>query len=234
MVVTLPCRYGALVVLALALPTQIRAQINEGFNNVATLTDWLQINNSTAPVGTGWFQGDRFPANSGPPNSYIAANFENTAASGTISNWLLTPVVSLVNGAQFSFFTRTFVGDELFPDRLELRLSTSGGSVDVGLTPESVGDFTTLLRSINPELGEDYPGSWTQFIVTVGGVSELATGRFGFRYFVTESGPEGVNGDYIGIDDVVYAVSVPEPGSALLLGSGLIALLALRARKRYR
>ena len=62
-----------------------------------------------APLGsTNWFQGDIsvFPALSEPDNSYIASDYNNTTGVGTISNWLLTPPLTLVNGAQMSFFTR--------------------------------------------------------------------------------------------------------------------------------
>ena len=67
-------------------------------------------NNSQPGLGTtGWFQGNStvFPSQSGAPNSYIAANFNNGTGTSTLSNWLLTPPVNLQNGAQFSFWTRT-------------------------------------------------------------------------------------------------------------------------------
>ena len=48
-----------------------------------------------------------FPAQWGAATSYIAANFNNTTGTDTISNWLLTPPVTLQNGATMSFWTRT-------------------------------------------------------------------------------------------------------------------------------
>ena len=103
-------------------------------------------NNINRPGTTGWFQGNSslFPAQSGAPNSYIAANFNNGTGTSTLSNWLLTPPVNLQNGAQFSFWTRT-VTSVSFPDRLQVRMSTNGTSPNVGATATSVGDFTTLM-----------------------------------------------------------------------------------------
>jgi hypothetical protein len=87
---------------------------------------------------------------------------------------------------------------------LEVRLSTNGASTNVG-TGAAVGDFTTLLLSINPTLTTTgYPTSWTQFTVTISGLPAPTSGRIAFRYYVTSGGPTGTNSDYIGIDNVVY------------------------------
>ena len=84
-------------------------------------------------------------------------------------------------------------------------MSTNGASVNVGATNTSVGDFTTLLLEVNPNLDVGgYPVVWTQFTITVSGLGAPTSGRFAFRYFVTEGGPDGSNSDYIGVDNVVY------------------------------
>ena len=41
--------------------------------------------------------------------------------------------------------------------------------------------------------------------MTVEGLAETTSGRVGFRYFVTEAGPDGTNSNYIGIDTVSVA-----------------------------
>ena len=91
----------------------------EGFDNIGTLAGagW-NMQNLSSPVGsTGWFQGNPavFVANSGATNSYIGANFNNTTGTNTISNWLITPNVTLRNGDTFSFFTRTVTSNP-FPE----------------------------------------------------------------------------------------------------------------------
>jgi hypothetical protein len=201
----------------------------EDFDNIATLpgAGWALINNS-APLGsTGWFQGNPgiFPALAGPPESYIAANFLNAASGGNISNWLLTPEIPLVGRVTISFNTRTEMGVP-FADRMELRLSTGGASTDVGATDASVGDFSTLLLTINPALDPaGYPDAWTQVTAAVSGLPAGTTGRFAFRYFVPDT---NTNADYIGID-TVSVTAVPEP--AAITGFGLVLASLAVARK---
>ncbi len=183
--------------------------ITEGFDNITTLpaAGWFFQNNSTPVGSTGWFQGNPtvFPAQSGPTNSYIGANFNNTTGTNTISNWMLTPNRTFMNGDVIKFWTRT-TADSPFPDRLEVRLSTNGASTNVGSGSTAVGDFTTLLLSVNPNLEVGgYPGTWTEFTITLSGLpAGGASGRIGFRYFVTMGGPTGDNSNFIGIDTFSY------------------------------
>jgi hypothetical protein len=212
--------------------------LNEGFDNVSTLIPggWAMINMSSPMGSTGWYQGvsSVFVAYDGAPEAYIAANYNNTSGAGTISNWLITPVYTIHNGDVMTFYTRTASGS-LWPDRLEVRLSISGNSTNVGTTELSVGDFSTLLLSINPNLVvHGYPEAWTQLTVTVSGLPDVETGRFAFRYFVTDGGPIGDNSNYIGIDRVQFqeTATVPVSGWAIAIGIGLIlAFSIIRIRK---
>jgi hypothetical protein len=185
----------------------------ENFDDINTLTTngWFLQNNSN-PLGIlGMFQGNPianggpFDAFNGAANAYIAANYNSTTGStGIISNWLITPERTLRNGDVVTFYTRKPTGTD-YPDRLELRLSSNGASTNVGAPGNNVGDFTTLLFSLNPTLFTGvYPTSWTQFTITVSGLPAPTSGRIAFRYFVTNAGPSGTNSDYIGIDNVVY------------------------------
>ncbi|MFO7680897.1 MAG: choice-of-anchor J domain-containing protein, partial [Chloroflexota bacterium] len=199
------------------LPTSsnvINASWSEGFDDITLLPGmgWAIINNST-PVGTAtWFQGNTavFSAHSGAANSYIGVNFNSTTGANTISNWLLTPEMTMVNGDELTFWTRRTTS--AFQDRLQVRLSTNGGSTDVGATPTSVGDFTELLLDINPTYAAGgYPQVWTEYTITISGLSGPANGRFAFRYFVENGGPSGANSDYIGIDTVSFDSSYVPP-----------------------
>ena len=186
-------------------------QINEGFETVLP-SGWSRVNNSTPPLGaTQWVQGNAaalFPAFNGTPNSYATTNFNattGTAGNETLSTWMISPVVNIRNGDQVSFYTRT-VAAPAFPDRLQVRLSTAGNSTNVGTTPTSVGDFTTILVEVNPALTTSgYPNAWTRFTGTVSGLAAPTTGRIAFRYFVTNGGPNGANSDNIGVDQVEYS-----------------------------
>ncbi len=193
-------------------PDEVQAaalgSLAEGFTDITTLAGagWTMINNS-APLGVaGWFQGNSgvFPAQAGAQTSYIAANYNSTLGSGTISTWLLTPEVLLGNGNVLTFYTRVPTGSP-FPDRLQVRLSTNGASTDVGSTSSSVGDFDTLLLDVNPTLSVGgYPETWTRYDIVLSGLPGPVTGRLAFRYFVPDGGPSGTNSNYIGIDSVTY------------------------------
>ena len=203
--------------------------VNEGFDDITNLPGWVLINHSQPLGASDWFQGNDgvFPAFDGPADAYIAANFNDGGGLATISNWLLTPEVTLQDGSTLTFYTRTVQASgplaavgmpsgvcntgNAFPDRLQVRLSTNGASTNVGTTATDVGDFTNLLLDINPTytIG-GYPEAWTQFTINVSGVPSGTTGRLAFRYFVEDGGPEGTRSNYVGIDRAVYC-AVPSP-----------------------
>lgn len=191
----------------------VKAQaFTENFDDITLLAGngWTMTNAST-PLGvTNWSQGPStagggpFDAFNGAAAAYISANYNNTTGgSGIISNWLLTPNRTFRNGDVITFYTRKASPDN-FPDRLEVRLSTNGTSATVG-TGAGVGDYTTLLLSVNPTLVTGvYPTVWTQYTITLSGLPAPTSGRIGFRYHVTGAGPSGANSDFIGIDNIVY------------------------------
>jgi len=212
---------ATLLVFSVGSRTAAGQVLNENFDDITTLpaAGW-NIQNHSAPVGTTtWFQGNTavFPPFS--TTGYIGANFNNTGATGTISNWLLTPNRTFHNGDSVRFWTRT-VDTAPFPDRLEVRLSTNGASTNVGTLSTDVGDFTTLLLSVNPNLitgpgtGPDgYPDTWTPFTITLSGLpAGGASGRIAFRYFVPGGGANGANSDYIGIDQFSYLPATTAAG----------------------
>src|ERR1051325_2621919 len=71
--------------------------ITENFDNITLLAgNGWSLQNLSSPVGsTNWFQGTNvsaggpFDSYNGAANSYIAANYNNTGNTGTISNWLM-------------------------------------------------------------------------------------------------------------------------------------------------
>ncbi|WP_343630987.1 choice-of-anchor J domain-containing protein [Fluviicola sp.] len=198
--------------LTLGLVSLSHAQsFSESFNDITTLagSGWATTNASVAVGSTGWFQGNAtsaggpFDSYNGAANAYIGANYNNTGNVGTISNWLMTPNRTFRNGDVLTFYTRKPSPDN-YADRLEVRLSTNGASTSVG-TGSGVGDYTTLLLSINPSLTLGvYPTTWTMYTVTISGLPAPTSGRIAFRYFVTSAGLSGTNSDYIGIDQVDY------------------------------
>lgn len=194
--------------------------LSEGFDDVAALPGegWVFLNQSTPPGSTGWFQGQPafFPAAAGPADSYIAANFNNAAFGGSVSNWLLTPQVLLVNGESLTFSLR-LLGEGLL-DRVEVYLGSNGASTDVGR------DYTLLAAyESNTDTG------WQPHTLLVDGLAAPASGRLAFRYVVDDT---SLNGDYIGIDSVSIA-AIPEPGTVALVCLGALALHAARRPRRH-
>lgn len=199
---------------ALAAASAAAQPLTENFDSVALLagSGWVATNNSSPSGSTGWFQGNTavFSAQGGAANSYVAANLNGATFGGNISNWLITPTLTdLRNTTVLTFYTRTETSAPA-PDRLEVRLSTNGSSSNVGATDASVGDFTTLLATVNPSLtAGGYPGVWALVTVTLSGLpAGPNTGRIAFRYFVPNT---STSADVVGIDTVSVVTGVCPP-----------------------
>ena len=211
-----PRKISFFILIGIFIPLFGVAQsFNEGFEDLNNLTDWYVQNNSTLP-DQDWGIGDNtvFPAQAGTTSSYISVNYQSSSSTNatTLSNWLFTPTRTYNNGDIITFFTRTASGTPVYPDRLEVRFSNAGNGLDCGTTATSVGTFTSLLLTINPTLSTTgYPQSWTQYTVTISGLTGPTNGRVAFRYYVTNGGPGGANSNYIGIDSYTYTSVVAPP-----------------------
>jgi hypothetical protein len=209
----------------LSFGSNLSAQsFTEGFETTSTFTDWYYRNNSDTIASTtlaaNWSFADpltTFSAQAGSANSFLSCNYassNNILTGATLSNWLFTPSRTFSNGDVISFYSRITSSPAAYPDRLEVRLSTAGSGLNVGTSSASVGDFTTVLLTINPSLSTTgYPGSWTLYTATISGLSAPTTGRVAFRYYVTNGGPAGLNSDFIGIDSYTYTSNATAPAN---------------------
>jgi hypothetical protein len=177
-----------------------------GANVTLSTGSWHVRQRSFANGTTSVFVGNNgvFPAHVG--TAYAGMNFNSGAGTATISCWLISPTLIMNTGNEVTFWTRCPTAST-FPDRLEVRLSTSGASVDVGAAPNNatgatqVGVYTTVLTTVNPGLASGgYPETWTEITGVIPAVGVNTQGRIALRYFVTTGGPTGANSDYIGID----------------------------------
>jgi len=194
--------------------------VNEGFNDVTTLagSGWV-LNNASTPIGpvANWFQGDQtiFAAFAGAPQAYIAANFNNAAAGGTLANYVFTPVFTTQGGGTVSFWARSAAGstpaDEGFTDHIRVGRTTGG------TTP---GDFIQIGTDIT------LTTAWTQYTFSIAAQGVGATGRAAIEYFGV-----GDTSDYVGVDSVNVNV-VPEPETWALVGLGLAALGVVKRRRK--
>ena len=205
---------AAVVLFAAAGAAHAQIVINEGFNNVATLagSGWI-LANASSPLGsTGWFQGDQtiFTSQAGAPQAYIAANFNNAAAGGTLANWLISPTFSTQNAGYVSFYARADIVPQ-FADQLAWGFSHGGSSfADFSIgAPHTIG------------------GGWTQFQIDFAGQGAGTTGRFAIVY----TGPADL-ANYVGVD--TFAVAVPEPETWALMLAGLAGLGVMKRRRAAR
>ena len=183
--------------------------LDEGFESVASL-GWTQTN-SGAP-GAGWFQGESavsFPAAAGSDDSFLAANFADTATS--ISDWIFTPVLSLETKSTIAFKVRA-LGSIGFLDTVEVYFSSSGAST-------ALGDFS-LVGSYSSTTDQGWVDQSYELF------TGYTTGRFAFRYVVADTATAG---DYLGIDSLTIS-TVPAPASLALVGLALAGVAATRRR----
>jgi thiol-disulfide isomerase/thioredoxin len=211
-----------LFLLSNFLHSQIILQENfDSLGSPITLpTGWTMTNQSN-PLGTAtWFRGntDSFSAFNGPADGYIGVNFQSGVGVSYISNWLMTPPVTVQNGDEVSFYTR--IPAAQYPDRLELRMSTLGASSTNPAGNTGVGSYSTLCTSVNPSLTTSgYPITWTKITYIVTGLSGSTSCRFALRYHVPNGGPDGANSNYIGID--AFKIKTPVANEVALLSTNI-------------
>ena len=219
---------AGLAAITLSTASLAGTTLSQNFDNVAGLftTGWVQTNNSSPVGASGWFQGlpdepGSFPAQSGATNSYAAVNYLSGAenAGGAVSNWLISPTISLDRGSVINFFVQ--VAGFGFLDKVEVRVSTNGASTNVGTTAASVGDFSTLLSTYSSSVTQ----GWVAQSLSLAALNPgQYTGRLAFRYVI---GDTNVDGNYLGIDTLSV---VPEPASLALVAAALCGLALSRRR----
>ena len=202
-----------ILITCLTLDITSQVQLNQSFTAPFSVAGngWARQNNSS-PLGVGtWTQGNTnvFNANSGGNSDFYGAAYDcQGTTTGSISCFLITPTVNIMNGGVFKFATRTYINPSSSPDRLELRMSVGTGTGAIGAGATAVGTFTNLVTTVNPNLTQTgYPDTWTFYTVVLSGISTPTVGRFAFRYWVPDGGVNGLNAFYIGIDDVTYTAS---------------------------
>src|ERR1700738_4119390 len=228
---TLLSRLGSCLFLAISAATADAqlTSLTEGFdttgNSVPTPTGifaqsqpWINVNNSDTPNTTGfnWEQGDSgtfiWTAQSpvGSTTSFAQVSFQSSTGT-VVSDWLLTPVLTLEAGATFSFYTVAAKGTT-FANDLQVYISTSGSSTNVGSDAQTpTGGVFTLLPGgdLNPTLAVNgypltQPNGWTleTFTLTSSEVSTPTSGRIGLRYFIPNTATQGSE---VGIDTFSFA-----------------------------
>jgi hypothetical protein len=204
----------ALLILSMLSSAAVFSQVifSEGFDTFTSLSGagWATINQSSPAGASTWAQGGGTAftggGQAGGTTSFTLCNYNSTTGAGTISNWLMTPPITIKNGDVISFYTRKGGTSGSFPDRLEFRLSNLGAGSTAPSGAAGVGSYTNLAVSVNPNLTtnttavDGYPLTWTQYSYTVSGLAVDTSMRMAFRYYVTDGGPDGTNSNIIGVD----------------------------------
>ncbi|MBL8008272.1 MAG: choice-of-anchor J domain-containing protein [Ignavibacteria bacterium] len=136
-----------------------------------------------------WFQGNPlvFGSFNGPTSGYVASYYQTATGANNIDNWLVLPKKNTNSNDSLIFYQRT-QNDPQYPDSIRVMYSAAGDSV-----PEA-GSWTELGR-----FRVHYSTNAWQRTGFRAGASGTGA-RFAIRYSIVNSGPSGVNGNYIGID----------------------------------
>lgn len=232
------CKDDSNLVTPLPIPDQ---SFVEEFDTLtaARSKGWLTRNRSE-PIGPSvWQQGMSANASSTYPpysskatnNGFISTDFASAFSpdpgASTISNWVISPKVTMQNGDRIIFYSRQEDTLATWGDRLQVCINKKNDGIECGrgLDP---GDFNTVLLDINPlnasgsptdpfpagggyPIGiyyydpvSAYPAYWTRFEALVRGLDKPTVGRFALRYYVPLGGTNGRGGNCISIDSVAY------------------------------
>jgi hypothetical protein len=195
-----------------SLTAQAATVLSEGFDNWAAVlgSGWQTVNLSPSP-GSNWVPGNPliFPAASGAASSYASASFlSTTATTGPISNWLITPLLSLDATSTVSFDVR--VVGQGFVDTVQVLVSTTGPAPD---------NFTLVGTYASSTADQWVPQSFGL------GLSGATSGYVAFHYVAADVATAS---DYLGIDNVSITGPIPEPATYLIMGLGLAGVLLRR------
>jgi hypothetical protein len=212
--------------LAAAPPIPDQSFVEE-FDTLSTAyaKGWRFVNRSENIGTTNWTQGSiggtlvAF-SSKGTNAGFISSDYQATAgAANTISNWAISPSITMQNFDTIVFYTMADVyavtgGSTDYANRLQVCINTHNDGLNVG-EAENPGDFDRVILDINPTYEEQfvdavfgptpnaYPHVWTRFEAVVTGLSKPMKARFAFRYFLEEAGTAG-RGSEVGVDMVTY------------------------------
>ena len=154
---------------------------------------------------------DDLHSQAGAPQAYLAANYNNAAAGGTLANWLISPTFSTQDCRLRELLCSRRRGVGL--QRPCLRGASARAARASPTSPSGVGHSSaaTGLRSRSASPAK----------------APAATGRFAIVY----TGPADL-ANYVGVD--TFAVAVPEPETWALMLAGLAGLGVLKRRRAVR
>ncbi|MCB9854233.1 MAG: choice-of-anchor J domain-containing protein [Phycisphaerales bacterium] len=180
------------------------SRLYEGFDTIQTFNDllgngWIFRSQNESNGQDSWLIDNGFinPPQDGVQSLSNSAGSDGASTEFGVSSWIIFPSIpDMVVGDYVSFWYRSRSAE----DRLELRISSSGGT-NTGTGFSDVGDFVTPLLVIDRPTGGM---AWERFTVQT-----PSTGRFAFRRMRSAPTPLHI-GSTISIDSVSVAENPPE------------------------
>jgi hypothetical protein len=187
---------------------------------------WV-IKNRSIPIGPAIWSQSAFntayssqATSNGCIFSNVSCCHDSIAFTGTVSNWVISPVTTLQNNDHIIFYTKTT--DGTWGDRLQVCINIKDTSTECGRADDP-GNFSIKLLDIDSlNVSNDaaniysipapfyiydpvnsYPTAWTRFDAIVSGLSKPTQGRFAFRHYVPNGGDDGM-GIEILLDSIAY------------------------------
>jgi hypothetical protein len=200
--------------------------------SAAVARGWKFANTSDPAGPSVWQDGGGIPpffagySNNGTYAGFIGVDYQSTTGGpGLISNWLISPRITIKNGDKIVFYTRALtynpgydaadVTD--FGNRLRLRFNKNGSTDPASFTEglldinpgykewhKAPGTYNGVVYGVS-DIAQAYPTQWTRFEAVVSGLNQAVEGRFAFNYYVEHAGLcADCRGSGIGIDHVSF------------------------------
>jgi hypothetical protein len=167
----------------LAAPPVPDQSFSQEFDSTASVVaqGWKMVNNSY-PLGNAagnWQQGGALNplfapySQQGTFAGFLAATYESTSdATGVISNWMISPAITMQNGDKIIFYTRAqllptvgVAGDSTdYGNRLQVRITRRN---DAEFSLGSVKALWEWLFTPSPNVAQDDPGSFDYVLLDI-------------------------------------------------------------------
>jgi hypothetical protein len=161
-----------------------------GAGGPGAIPEWYQ--------GAGVANGGSFDAFNGPDSGFVGSTFNSVTGINDVDNWLVLPAQNLAVGDSLSFWSQApFSAPPVqYVDSIRVMYNPTGATLPEDLNWVELDRF----QATNA-------GAWERSVYAIPTAS--ANGVIAIRHTVADSGPLGINGDNIGIDQIDLFNAIP-------------------------